>query len=415
MRSSGPHANTGRPRGTCSYACRVPVSSERVLVLSASIGGGHVACAKALEAAFAARGVEAGHVDLLEHTAAPFRRLYRQAYFDLVRNVPDLVEWFGRRLDRRPTETLTVQRRLRARVVRMLSYELPRIIDRFAPQAVVHTHFLGPEVMAGRMRPRTPLPQAEVITDFFAHSLWLQPGIARYFVAIEEVKVHLVASGVDARRVRVTGIPVDPAFARLPGQAEARERLGLRSDRDVLLVMAGGLEGDDLTNVLERLRGLRWPLGVEVVTGRSQRLARLAERFVEPSGPVRVRVHGFVADVPVRMAAADIVLTKPGGLTSSEALAAGLPLMLVSPYPLQEEVNANVLLENGTAVRVEPLSTLSHKLRSLLEEPERLASMRAACARLARPDSARTVASIVLDELVPPAGRAPAPDGAPTA
>lgn len=400
MFSSALHANTGRLRAPYGYAGRVPASGERVLVLSASIGGGHVACAQALEAALLERGVEARHVDLLEHTALPFRRLYRQAYFDLVRNVPDLVDWLGRRLDRRPTEALSVQRRLRARVVRMLSYELPRIIDRFAPRALVHTHFLGPEVMAGRVRRRAPLPQAEVITDFFAHSLWLQPGIARYFVAIEEVKVHLVASGVDAQRVRVTGIPVDPAFARLPGQAEARERLGLRSDRDVLLVMAGGLEGDDLTNVLERLRGLRWPLDVEVVTGRSQRLARLAERFVEPSGPVRVRVHGFVADVPVRMAAADIVLTKPGGLTSSEALAAGLPLLLVSPYPLQEEANATVLLENGAALRVEPLSTLTFKLRRLLAERERLEAMRAAARRLGHPDAAYSVADAVLSELV---------------
>ncbi len=387
----------------------MPASGERVLVLSASIGGGHVASARAVESALLERGAEARHVDLLEHTAAPFRRLYRQAYFDLVRSVPDLVEWVGRRMDRRPTEALSLQRRLRARVVRMLAYELPRIIDRFAPRALVHTHFLGPEVMAGRMRRRAPLPQAEVITDFFAHSLWLQPGIARYFVAIEEVKVHLVSAGVDEYRVRVTGIPVDPAFSRLPGRDEARRRLGLHEDRDVLLVMAGGLEEDDLAGVLEQLRRLRWPLDVEVVTGRSERLARLGRRFVEPDGPVHVRVHGHVDDVPVRMAAADMVLTKPGGLTSSEALAAGLPLLLVSPYPLQEEANAAVLLENGAALRVEPLSTLTFKLRRLLAERDRLDAMREAARRLGHPDAAYRVADAVLAELVrkePAGGRA---------
>jgi processive 1,2-diacylglycerol beta-glucosyltransferase len=384
----------------------VPPSAERVLVLSASIGGGHVACAKALESAFLQRGVEARHVDLLEHTALPFRRLYRQAYFDLVRNVPDLVEWLGRRLDRRPTETLTVQRRLRARVVRMLSYELPRLIDKFAPDAVVHTHFLGPEVMAGRVRRRAPLPQAEVITDFFAHSLWLQPGIARYYVAVEEVKVHLVSAGVDASRVSVTGIPVDPAFAALPSKAEARARLGLSQDRDVLLVMAGGLEADDLAGVLDRLRHMRWPLDVEVVTGRSQRLSRLVEDHAEPVGPVRVRGHGFVTDVPLRMAAADMVLTKPGGLTCSEALAAGLPLLLVSPYPLHEEANATVLLENGAALRVEPLSTLPFKLGRVLAERERLEAMRSAARRLAHPDAAWRVADDVLAELVRKGGEA---------
>lgn len=384
----------------------VPRAAERVLVLSASIGGGHVAAAKALVSAFGELGAEALHVDLLEHTAAPFRRLYRQAYFDLVRNVPDLVEWLGRRLDRRPTEALSVQRRLRARVVRMLSYEMPRIIDRFAPAALLHTHFLGPEVMAGRMRRRAPLPQGEVITDFFAHSLWLQPGIARYYVAAPEVMVHLVSAGVDSQRIHVTGIPIDPAFDRLPPKAEARRRLAIDPDRDVLLLMAGGLPESDLSAVLTQLRGLKWPLDVEVVTGRSERLADSARRATgEHTGPVRFRVHGAVDDVPLRMAAADLALTKPGGLTTSEALAANLPLLLISPYPLQEEANADFLLENGAAARVEPLSTFTFKLRRLLDEPDRLAAMRAAAARLARPRAAASVAESVLTELVAGASR----------
>src|SRR5690606_37682465 len=171
--------------------------------------------------------------------------------------------------------------------------------------------------------------------------------------------------------VRVTGIPVGPPFARLPERSEARSRLGRGEDRDVLLLLAGGLEGDDLAAVLDQLRRLRRPRDVEVVGGRSQKLNRVAERYAEPDGPVRVRVHGFVTDVPLRMAAADIVLTKPGGMTSSEALAAGLPLLLVSPYPLHEEANATVLLENGAALRVEPVSTLGFKLRRLLEERHR--------------------------------------------
>lgn len=383
-------------------------AAERVLVLSASIGGGHVAAAKAVVAAFGELGVETSHVDLLEHTAAPFRRLYRQAYFDLVRNVPDLVEWLGRRLDRRPTETLSVQRRLRARVVRMLSYELPRIIERFAPAALLHTHFLGPEVMAGRMRRRQPLPQGEVITDFFAHSLWLQPGISRYYVAAPEVRAHLVSSGVDAGRVSVTGIPIDPRFARLPPKVEARRQLGLEPDRDVLLVMAGGLPEGDLAAVLRQLASLRWPLDVEVVTGRSERLAVSARRAIgEHDGPVRFRVHGIVDDVPVRMAAADLALTKPGGLTTSEALAAHLPLLLVSPYPLQEEANADFLLENGAAARVEPLTTFTFKLRRLLEEPGRMDAMRSAAARLARPDAAKSVARSVIADLIAAADERP--------
>lgn len=372
-----------------------------MLILSASIGGGHVACGRALLKAFDSLGATAEHVDLLEYTAAPFRRLYRQAYFDLVRNVPDLVDWVGKRMDRRPTEVATVQRRLRSRVTRLLSYELPRVIDRFGPGALVHTHFLGPEIVAGRLRRRTPLPQAEVITDFFAHSLWLQPGIARYFVASDEIKVHLTSAGVDEHRVRVSGIPIDPRFTNLPEREAARAAVALEPGRDVVLIMAGGMEASDLKNVLTQLKEFRWSLTVVVVCGRSADLLRLAHDEVEETGgPVRFRVLGFVEDVPTYMAAADLVVTKPGGMTISESLAAGLPMMLINPYPLQEEANANALLENGAAVRVDPLSTFALKLRRLLDDKERLTTMRAATLRLAKPDAAKTVATSVLAELM---------------
>lgn len=375
-------------------------SGARVLILSASIGGGHVAAAKALLAAFEELEVESTHVDLLEHTSLPFRRLYRQAYFDLVRTVPDLVEWLGRRLDQRPSETKTVQQRLRARAVRLLSYEVPRIIDRYKPDVVVHTHFLGAEIISGRMRRHRPLPQAVVITDFLAHAFWLQPGVARYFVASDDVRAQLHSAGVDLHRIRVTGIPIDARFGRLPSREEARAALGAQDGKEQLLVLAGGLGADHLRRILEQLRDFRWPLQVTVVCGRSSELTAVAQRAVaDATGPVSFKVLGFVGEMPLLMAAADLAVSKPGGLTSSEALAARLPLMLVSPYPLQEEINANVLLENGTAVRVEPLSTLSHKLRSLLEEPERLDAMRAAAGKLARPAAARDVARTVLDEL----------------
>ncbi|MEJ2288128.1 MAG: hypothetical protein P8Y02_05670 [Deinococcales bacterium] len=233
----------------------------RILIVSASIGGGHVAAGRALRVAFEEAGIAADHVDLLEYTAAPFRRLYRQAYFDLVRTAPDLVEWLGRRMDKTPSEEKSRQQRLRARLTRMLSYELPNRIAQARPDVVVHTHFLGPEILSGRLRrKRAPPPQVEVITDFFAHSLWLQPGLLRYFVATEEVAVHLHAAGVEDARIRVTGIPVDPRFATLPPQDEARAALGMPPDRDVLLFMASGLDARTLTALLEELKELRWPL-----------------------------------------------------------------------------------------------------------------------------------------------------------
>ncbi len=376
--------------------------APRILIVSASIGGGHVAAARALKAAFDEAGMPADHVDLLEYTAAPFRRLYRQAYFELVRTAPDLVEWLGRRLDKTPREEKTLQQRLRARLTRMLSYELPNRIARAEPDVVIHTHFLGPEILGGRLRRKTPTPpQAEVITDFFAHSLWLQPGVLRYYVATEEVAVHMRSVGVDEARVRVTGIPIDLRYASLPAKAQARATLGLSPERDVLLLMASGLEARVLTDLLGQLRELRTDLSVHVVCGRSPELAGVAREAVEGNeGPVSFEVHGRREDVPWLMAAADLLVGKPGGLTSSEALAAGLPLAVVQPYPLQEEANANVLLERGAAMRIAPLTTFGHKVQAFLTDDARRHAMSEAARRLGRPDAARAVVASVRDELL---------------
>jgi processive 1,2-diacylglycerol beta-glucosyltransferase len=364
----------------------------RVLVISASIGSGHVAAGRALATALAELEVETRHVDLLDYTTAPFRRLYRQAYFDLVRTAPDFVDWLGKQLDRRPREQRTVQARLRSRMARLISYHLPRQIAHDEPQLLVHTHFLGLDILATRRRDVT-LPQVEVITDHFAHTLHMQPQVARYYVASEEVAVHLEASGIDSGRIRVSGIPIDLRFAALPDRVTAREGLELAQDRDVVLMMAGGMDARVVAPLVEQLRGLRWPLTTVVVCGRSAGLeARVRALLDDHEGPTRFRVLGFSDEIPAYMAAADLMVGKPGGLTTSEALAAGLPVAVTQPYPLQEEANANYLLEHGAGMRIDPLTTFAFKVQRFLSDQGRRARMSAAAAALGKPLAARDVA-----------------------
>ena len=361
-------------------------------MLSASIGGGHVAAANALEAAFGQAGVPCLHVDLLQYTSAPFRTLYRRSYFDLVRAAPEMVDWLGRRLDRRPSEAPTRMRRLRARVSRLISYQLPRVLTTFEPDLILHTHFLPPDVLAQRRSgPRLPL-QGVVVTDFGAHALWMSRDVARYFVATEDVAVHLRASGVDAARVEVTGIPVDPRFEHLPSQAEARSRLGLEPDVDVVLLLLSGLERRAAEVILDGLRQVRWPLHALVVSGRSPELLDVARDAATEGGDlVRIHPYGMRTDMPTLMAAASIVVGKPGGLTVSEALASGRPYAIVQPYPLQEEANATYLLEQGAAIRIDPLTTFSAKLRGVLSDPVRLAAMQDRARAIGHPAAARSV------------------------
>ena len=374
---------------------------KRVLVVSASIGGGHVSAARALEEAAGAGGLEVKHVDMLDYTTAPFQKLYKRTYFDLVRTAPDLVDWLGKRMDRLPREDKTRRERVRARLTRLVSYKLPRLIRAYAPDVIVHTHFLPPEILS-TLGSRLAAPQTVVVTDFAAHSLWLQPGVARYFVATDDVAVHLRSAGVAPARVRVTGVPIDARFKALPPKGEARETLALSKDRDVLLVMAGGLDARTLEALVTQLKAFQWPLMVVIVCGRSGELVNavkgMLEGYQDRGSLVHFRVLGFVREVPLYMAAADLMVGKPGGLTTSEALAAGLPFAVVQPYPLQEEANTNFLLEHGAALRIEPLTLFSHKLKGFFEDTGRREAMRKAARGLAKPDAAERVVRSLLTE-----------------
>jgi processive 1,2-diacylglycerol beta-glucosyltransferase len=363
-----------------------------------------VAAGRALASAFTELGAETLHVDLLDYTTVPFRRLYRQAYFDLVRNAPDLVDWLGKRLDRGPQRTRVRHLRLRARLTRLISYHLPRTIATYRPGLLVHTHFLPAEILSTLGR-RMPAPQAVVVTDFAAHRLWLQPEVSRYFVAAEEVKAHLVSLGTPAADVKVTGIPIDGRFRSLNGKDDARRALRLAPGRDLVLLMAGGMGQSVLVSMLERLRQLRCHIHVVVVCGRTPDLQQRAKQVVaDASGLVTFDVRGFTDDIPDLMAAADLVIGKPGGLTTSEALAAGLPFAVVDPYPLQEEANANFLLEHGAGMRIDPMSTLELKLTRFFGDPARRAAMSEAARRLGRPLAAAAIASDLLTD-PPPFGK----------
>ena len=169
------------------------------------------------------------------------------------------------------------------------------------------------------------------MTDFAAHSLWLQPGVARYFVATDDVAVHLRSAGVAPERVRVTGVPIDARFKALPPKGEAREALALSKDRDVLLVMAGGLDARTLEALVTQLKAFQWPLTVAIICGRSGELVNAVKGMLEDhdrtyGGLVHFQVLGFVREVPCYMAAADLMVGKPGGLTTSEGPGGGAAL-----------------------------------------------------------------------------------------
>jgi processive 1,2-diacylglycerol beta-glucosyltransferase len=362
---------------------------KKVLVLSASAGAGHVRAAQALERAFIDLDAaeEVRHIDALDYTNKLFRNLYTKAYLDLVNTTPDLFGWLYDRLDK-PWKS----DRLLLAFDKLNTRPLVRLLREYRPEILICTHFLPSEIISLlKARERLAYRQAIVVTDFDAHAMWLCNHYEHYFVALDETRVYLTALGIPAEKVSVTGIPIDPVFAQSKDKRAMRDKHGLKQDRATILVSAGGFGVGPIDTLIRSLLQLRNKAQVIAICGRNQelkgRLDHIAARLA-PDNPVALKVVGYTTEMDELMAASDLVLGKPGGLTTSEALAKGLVFVIVNPIPGQEERNADHLLEAGAAIRCNNLPVLAYKIDLLLDDPARFATMQANARRLARPRAA---------------------------
>jgi processive 1,2-diacylglycerol beta-glucosyltransferase len=370
---------------------------ENVLILSASAGAGHVSAARALERAFleskAAREVH--NVDTLQHTNPVFRNLYSKTYIEMVNKTPELLGWLYDR-----TDDPGLDQRPRLEFDKLNARPFIKLLETYRPEITICTHFLPAEIIAwlkakGRLTPRL----AVVVTDFDVHAMWLCAPCEHYFVALEETRVHLEKLGVSRAKVSVTGIPIDPVFARPKEQALMRAKHHLRSDVTTILVSAGGFGVGPIETLLGSLCELRHPAQILALCGRNEALKRRLEVLaggLAPGSRVSVRVLGYTDAMDEFMAASDLIVGKPGGLTTSEALARGLPFAIVNPIPGQEERNSDHLLEEGIAIRCNNPPVLAYKIDRLLDDPNRLAAMRANALRLAHPHAAFAIVERLL-------------------
>ncbi len=365
----------------------------RVLLLSASSGAGHVRAAQALEKAFRARGdCTVAHVDALAYVSKLFQRMYDKAYLGMVRRAPELMGLLYERTDqpwRHPRPRLALDRLNTQPMIRMLKREQPDLC--------IATHFLPAEILAWLIAKRKLVARnAIVVTDYDVHALWLCQTVDRYYLALPESAEYLARIGIPREKLRVTGIPVDPVFEKPVSQGEARRKFGLDDLVPVLLIAAGGYGLGPVEQLVKDLLALDRMWQIVAIAGKAEKLRNRLEEVAKRAGRLaggrpRLVTVGFTNEMDQYMAAADLLIGKAGGLTTSEALARGLPMALVDPIPGQEARNADHLLEAGAAMRCNNLPAAAWKIAMLLDQPERLAGMRRAASEMARPEAATRI------------------------
>ncbi len=369
-------------------------TKPRVLLFSATSGAGHVRAAQALEKAFSARGdcfVE--HIDALQYVSKLFQRIYDKAYISMVQRAPELM---GVLYDR--TDQPWQHPRRRLALDRLNTGPMIRLLKRIQPDLCVATHFLPAEIIAWLIAKRKLLAHnAIVVTDYDVHAMWLCRTVDRYYVAIDEAKEYLARIGVPREKLLVTGIPVDPLFAAPVSRSDARKQLGLDATASVILISAGGYGIGPVEQLVKDLLALQRPWQIVAIAGKSEKTKKRLEEMAREAGKLqsgspRLCAVGFTSEMDKYMAAADLMVGKAGGLTTSEALARALPMALIEPIPGQEERNADHLLEAGAAIRCNNLPAAAWKIAALLDDAKRLARMRDAASGLGKPGAAARIA-----------------------
>jgi len=374
---------------------QVPALSRkpRVLILSASSGAGHVRAAQALEQAFRTRGgCQVEHVDAIAYVSKLFQRLYDDAYIAMVRRAPSLMGLLYDRTDqpwRHPRRRLALDRLNAQPMIRMLK--------RLQPDLCIATHFLPAEILAWLIaKKKLCARHVIVVTDYDVHAMWLCRTVDRYDLALQESAEYLAGIGVPREKLRVTGIPIDPLFEVPVARRDARKKLGLSLDFRVLLISAGGYGVGPVEQLVKDLLALKRSWQIVAIAGKAEKLKIRLEQLSKTAGKLadggeRLMAIGFTKEMDQYMAAADALIGKSGGLTTSEALARGLPMILIEPIPGQEERNADHLLEAGAAIRCNNLEAAAWKIGALLDNSEKLQAMSAAASAMARPGAARAI------------------------
>jgi processive 1,2-diacylglycerol beta-glucosyltransferase len=372
-----------------------------VLILSARVGAGHVRAAQAIERAFVemAADVPVHHVEILEYTNPLFRRLYSKAYVEVVNNLPELFAWYYNRHDQWAKNDS-----VKKAFDKLNTRSFTKLLEKNEPAITACTHPMPAEIVSWLIsKGRLDTKLVVIVTDADLHAQWLCPNAAQYFVAIDEARVHLELVGVPADDITVSGIPIDPSFSRPTNSDEMREKHSLRRGATVILISAGGFGIGRINEILESLLTLKRPTQIVAICGRNEDLKAGLDRFANAStnDQVTIKVVGYTSEMDEYMAASDFVVGKPGGLTTSEALACNKIFVIVNPIPGQEERNADHLLEEGAAIRCNNLPVLAYKIENLLNNPDRIALMHQNIRRLARPRAAFDVVAKIRQMLGP--------------
>ena len=372
---------------------------KKILIFYGSYGGGHLSAAKSIrdyiEKNYSDSQVEL--VDCVEYVNKLFNKLTTKVYKDFSKNA----RWIWKHLYY-DSESGSLSRICNT-INRLMAIKLNRLIQEFQPDLIISTHPFSSQMCAIlKEKGKLNCKVATILTDYAPHNQWLVKSefIDYYFVAQQGMVDDLVSRGVNKDKIHVTGIPLSSRFLQSYNKQKILEDYGLTSDKNTILFFAGGEFGFGKDKTFNRLKAIidNLPnLQVVAVAGRNE---KMKERFDELVKTTRtesnVKILSFTNQVPELMSVSDLVITKPGGLTTTESLASGLPLIIIDPLPGQEEENAEFIENSGAGIWVKDSDNIETILLNIFNNPDKLENMKSKARLIAKKNSTQNIVETLL-------------------
>lgn len=365
----------------------------KLLILSVSAGGGHMNAAEALKAHALLNfpNAEIEIIDTIKYINPLLDKVIIGSYLKSLKISPSL---FGILYNYSENDyaLATVSNKFNE----LMSYKILPFIKDFNPDAIIATHPFPIEMLSIlKSKSKLPMPVVSILTDYAPHSTWIHPNVDAYIVSNSDMIEDMIARGVNKEIIYDYGIPVHPEFLKKHSKETTLTSLNLDPNKTTLLLMGGSLGIGNILDVYEQISSIPLDFQVIAIAGNNKKLlSTLADNISNSSK--ETRIVGYTNEVNKYMQASDLLITKPGGLTVSEALICNTPLAIFSAIPGQEEKNAEFLLKHNLATSLANVKDCSDIIKDLILNQHKLNDMRNTCTKFAKPKAGKDILNLVI-------------------
>ena len=363
----------------------------KILIIHTNAGAGHLRAAEAVCKAGLKYFPEAEFkiMDSLEYTTAWMKKIYPVTYVVLVKYLSLVWRFFYFYCNIKCLEKFNC--RLRQRILVTQQGRFFKMIQEEAPDLVLTTHYLPSDYLSFMKRKgKLKTFVAVCLTDYEPHLMWKNPELDQYFIASEEMLPEMKRLRFPLEKVKVSGIPIHQEFAIVEDQMMMRKKLGLKLNEFTLMITSGGFGLGPVKAVVRELKKVTKPIQILVICGHNADLKSQVEKEIE--GSIHdFRLFEFVKNIHELMSASDLLISKPGGLTTTEVMAKGLPMIVYQPIAGHETANCQMLLKHQAAIEMKKISELPQVVMELLDHPEKLQGLKENMKALGHPEAATEI------------------------